>query len=275
MKGASRVIMGATLIMVLSLAIVLGLVLVLLAELYCSLLVRRRQLRRANAALEDAEGLSPTTESQSQGHSSSTPPLARFYSHGVLNAPRNLLFPSLHSKEEDNADSDFQQTQQSQLRQFLQSSHPGATTSAAAAAAAHQVRILSSSPPSPHHSATVAPQIQPGEDVNGSSKEHEDLVYISNPIFSSRAATPYATPDTSPSRLGNSSGSSDEDDEQANAPKHSSPPLSPMKELPAEGCSVSLKDARCLGTSGSDSHSINGGGGSTSSSGTPCTSPSW
>ena len=51
MKGASKVIMGATLVMVVSLAIVLGLILVLLVELYCSLLLRRRrQLKDSTAS---------------------------------------------------------------------------------------------------------------------------------------------------------------------------------------------------------------------------------
>ncbi|CAM8963144.1 unnamed protein product [Rhodiola kirilowii] len=266
MKGTSKVIMGATLIMVLSLAIVLSLILVLLAELYCSLLLCRRH--HSTTALEGASVSEAPTQSQSQ-YSSAPPPLSRFYSHGVLNAPRNFLFPSVSSKAENKVQ------QHSQLSQLLETSQPPQHSCATAVVTAVQVRILSSSPPSPN--PATESKLQAGEDANGSrsSKEHEHLVYISNPIFDD--CSRYATPDTSPSRLGNTSGSSDEDGDDENqhtCPITVTPPLSPMKELPAEACSVSLKDSRCLNTSGSDSHSINGGG-STSSSATPCTSPSW
>ncbi|CAM8891600.1 unnamed protein product [Rhodiola kirilowii] len=209
MKGTSKVIMGATLITVLSLAIVLGLILVLLAELYCSLLVRRRAT--TSLELPTAAEASPITIQSS----AAAPPFSRFYSHGVINAPRNFLFPSLASKEENDAVSDTKKTQHSQLSQFLDCSskprHSSATTS---------VRILSSKPPSPTADAESS-QLQAGEDANGSSKEDEHLVYISNPVFDecSGADTPYATPDTSPSRLGNTSGSSDEDDEITNTPQ--------------------------------------------------------
>lgn len=85
---------------------------------------------------------------------------------------------------------------------------------------------------------------------------------------------PRLRPHTSPSRF-ETSGSSGEDDAQGSPPPSLTPPLTPMKKLPAaEGSSVSLRDATSLGTSGSDSHSINGPS-SSSSLDTPCTSPSW
>ncbi|KAK3041672.1 hypothetical protein RJ639_001482, partial [Escallonia herrerae] len=109
----------------------------------------------------------------------------------------------------------------------------------------------------------------------GGCREH--LVYISNPIYDnedgrpSRAETPFETPDTSPSRLetGGSSGDEDRDQSIPSSPPSlpTTPPLTPMKKLPTEACSVSLRDARSLGTSGSDSNSNNGR--SSSSSGTP------
>ncbi|KAI9081366.1 hypothetical protein K1719_036707 [Acacia pycnantha] len=69
--------------------------------------------------------------------------------------------------------------------------------------------------------------------------------------------TSFETPDTSPSRLERSGSSSggNEDDDKVEAEESGSPPLFPMKKLPAEACSVSLSNGRSLGTSGSDSHS--------------------
>ncbi|KAL1089216.1 hypothetical protein V6Z11_D07G005600 [Gossypium hirsutum] len=66
MKGTSKVIMGATLVMAASLAIVLGIILVFLAELYCFLCLRR-----------------PSSSSS----------LSSVYAQGVLHAPTNFLFP--------------------------------------------------------------------------------------------------------------------------------------------------------------------------------------
>lgn len=100
-------------------------------------------------------------------------------------------------------------------------------------------------------------------------------MYISNPIYESQGSgansTPFETPHTSPSRL-ETGGSSGEECDDAPCGTHS-PPLTPQKKLPAdaEDCSVSVReDARSLG---SDSHSSNGP--SSSSSGSPFTSPSW
>ncbi|KAM7509504.1 hypothetical protein LguiA_019957 [Lonicera macranthoides] len=94
--------------------------------------------------------------------------------------------------------------------------------------------------------------------------DSDNLVYISNPIYDNEADTPFETPDTSPSRLGGEGSSGEE----------GSPAVTPMKKLPADGCSVSLRD---LGTSGSEdsNYSKNGGYSSSSASGSPCTSPSW
>ncbi|PIA65058.1 hypothetical protein AQUCO_00100499v1 [Aquilegia coerulea] len=91
--------------------------------------------------------------------------------------------------------------------------------------------------------------------------------------------TPFETPDTSPSRLGISGSSSEDDDYNREASVSSplslplTPPLTPMKKLPAQASSISLRDARSLGTSVSGSDSVNGP--SSSSSGSPRTSPSW
>ncbi|PON94552.1 hypothetical protein TorRG33x02_095870 [Trema orientale] len=289
--------MGATLVMVVSLAMVLGLILVLLAELYCSLLLRRRQLRitsnntATSAAVADpaaAETTGGSSSSRPQDQSSGpptppTPPLSSFYSQGVLKAPRSLLFPAISFKEENST---------LQTKKQLSQLH-------------HQVIDIPKqepdSCPSPSISLAVSPK-PTQEDKPGSGNEtttttttttdacndkvcdvvQEHFVYISNPIYDngesrvSGVNTPFETPDTSPSRLEMSgSGSSGEDDE-VGQPLPSSPltpPLTPMKKLPAEACSVSLRDARSLGTSGSDSNSNNGL--SSSSSGSPCTSPSW
>lgn len=277
MKGTSKVIMGATLIMVVTLAVVLGLILVLLTELYCSLLLRRRRHLRASATASaaaattirtNASSSSPTSHPQ-QNH----PPLfSSIYAQGVIQAPRSFLFPLVSSKEElTEAKKQLvelhQQAIQIQTRDFITSPR--------------HLGLVSASSPS-----------QPVQEVHGSVQEGDDdtskgticgehLVYISNPIYendeegkesSSGSDTTFQTPHTSPSRL-ETIGSSGEDEEGQASPLCNTPPLSPMKKLPAEASSVSLKDATSLGNSPSESHTNNGL--SSSSSATPCTSLSW
>jgi len=271
--------MGATLVMVLSLAIVLGLILVLLAELYCSLLFHRRQLRKKTNAttIPISTTLATTTTAISNPPPSLTPhspppppplppPFTTVYSQGVLQAPRSFLFPC---KDEPNAT-----PRRIGLVSVSSLSSPLAS-------------FLARAPPPQSLQQANTPQGGANEKpCGGSIVEH--LVYISNPIYenelevkASRVNTPFETPHTSPSRL-ERSGSSGEDDDRNGAaakgsPSHSppslTPPLTPMKKLPAEGSSVSLRDATSLGTSGSDTQSINGP--SSSSSDTPSTSPSW
>ncbi|XVE98188.1 hypothetical protein REPUB_Repub03eG0084100 [Reevesia pubescens] len=308
MKGASKVIMGATLVMVASLAIVLALILVLLAELYCSLLLRRRRqlkhsaststINTATAVIATAATTPTNTTTSSfpprdnQGQYS-TSPLSSFYAQGVLHAPRSFLFPEVLPCKHNKLEKDNHLTL---LHQAVLEVRPEEYLSTSP----HQIDILSPASPStsfatsPNLVQEISIQVSPGnttckEKACGTVPGHgvENLVYISNPIYDndggrrSRADTPFETPDTSPSRLENS-GSSGDDDEKAQAePSHvvrlysppMTPPLSPMKKLPAQACSVSLRDARSLGTSGSDSNSNNGL--SSSSSGSPSTSPSW
>ena len=284
MKGSSKVVMGATLVMAVLLAVVLGLVLVLLAELYCSLLQRRRRqsVTATSDSIPTANPCSPQP-SQTQLRSAS---LASFYSQGVLCAPRSFLFPAV-SSQEDKAE---MKKQHSRLQPILELQTPQSNNSP------HRIGLLAASPPPPPSPSASPKPIQQGggrscsDGVCGSGGEN--FIYISNPIYdneanrTSLANTPFQTPDTSPSRLEMGSSSSGEDEvaqpsqsrpsSSSSSPSSSppsTPPLTPMKKLPAEACSVSLRDARSLGTSGSDSNSINGL--SSSSSGSPCTSPSW
>ena len=283
MKGTSKFIMGATLVMVVSLVIVLGLILVLLAELYCSLLLRRRQLRKKTNTIPISTTQTTTTisnhassPSHTPQHSPSPPPFCNdFYSQGVLQAPRSFLFPC---KDEPNA------------------TPRGIGLVSAVSSSPSLASFLARAPPHSLLQQQNTLQVSasgineiPCADYNnkscGGGVEH--LVYISNPIYENEEGkasgandTPFETPHTSPSRL-ERSGSSGEDDDHAGAqgspppPPSVTPPLTPMKKLPAaEGSSVSLRDATSLGTSGSDSHSINGPS-SSSSLDTPCTSPSW
>ncbi|KAJ6856978.1 hypothetical protein NC651_038619 [Populus alba x Populus x berolinensis] len=297
MKGSSKVIMGATLAMVVSLAIVLALVLVLLAELYCSLLLRRRQLRSTSATTTTTTTSATTTTTSTTNTSLSespqpqnqppSPPLSSYYAQGVLRAPRSFLFPAVSlNKENKSAET---RKEHSQLHRVLevhtQESSPGLSP--------QQIGLINISPPSTafvssRHQVEENPvQIRSSNgcnDVRECAGCGEHLVYISNPIYDndasrpSRVDTPYETPDSSPSRLETCGSSSGEEEIALPSPSapHSvpgTPPLTPMKKLPAKACSVSLRDARSLGTSGSDSVSNNGL--SSSSSGSPCTSPSW
>ncbi|OWM89911.1 uncharacterized protein LOC116195425 [Punica granatum] len=274
MKGSSQVIMGATLIMAASLAIVVGLVLVLFAELYCSLLLRRRRSSRqqlcSNPAASSATAISATPvtiPSPSSFNPSDPSPLSSFYAQGVLHAPRSLLFPALPSPD-------------AAKRQYRHSEDDLESNSAASPPPKF---ITCSSLPGGNIQEDCSFQVGPAR----STSSH--LVYISNPIYDNDATdraknqspnTPFETPDSSPSHLecGTSSGADDEcDDEDRTARtgrEPNTPPLTPMKKLPAQACSVPLRDAGSLCTSGTDSNT-NRGLLWSSSSGTPCTSPSW
>ncbi|KAK4283736.1 hypothetical protein QN277_000658 [Acacia crassicarpa] len=287
MKGTSKVIMGATLIMVVTLAVVLGLILVLLTELYCSLLLRRRRHLRTSATAStsttaattirtNALPSSPTSHPRQHHHHPPPPPppslFTSIYAQGVLQAPRNFLSPLVSSREELTVAKKqlvelHHQAIQIQTRDLITSPRHLGLLSA------------SSSPPQPIQGAHDS--VQGSNDTSKETICGEHLVYISNPIYenddeskgSSGSDTPFQTPHTSPSRL-ETFGSSGEDEAALASPSCNTPPLSPMKKLPAEASSVSLKDATTsLGNSGSVSHSSSGR--SSTSSATPCTSPSW
>ncbi|KAL3839869.1 hypothetical protein ACJIZ3_024460 [Penstemon smallii] len=242
--------MGATVLMVVILAIVLGLVLFLLAELYCSLLLGRRRSSRkkATTATNNAVENSPQQPN--------APSLLTFYSQGVLQAPRNFLFPTV---SDTNKLVDLE-------KQFPQSSTPQFDPWPV-----EQLYLPSASTSSRH--------------------DGEQLMYICNPIYDNEAIrlvsniadnTPFETPDTSPSRLetiGSSStgGTNSAVSSPSSAAVVITPPLTPMKRLlvPAEASSICLRDARSLCTTGSDSISNYNEGILSSSSGSPCTtSPS-
>ncbi|MED6194676.1 hypothetical protein PIB30_030629 [Stylosanthes scabra] len=255
--------MGATLVMVVILALVLALILVLLAELYCSLLLRRRHLRKTES------NAIPTTTTTDNAASAShpqqhlppppppppPPPAPRFrsiYAQGVLQAPSSFLLPAVVVGCDDE---DIVGAKKLHSVLEIQTQEPSA-------ASPRQVGALSS-------------LVEGGE---------QHLVYISNPIYETSGSgadnTPFETPESSPSHLErDGSGSSEEDDEEA-APPYT-PPLSPMKKLPpaqagSASVSLSLRDARSLDTSGSDSRSVNNDASSSSSaSPSPSTSPSW
>ncbi|KAL8129654.1 hypothetical protein V2J09_018809 [Rumex salicifolius] len=230
--------MGATLVMVLSLAIVLGLVLVLLAELYCSLLLRRRQLNQSKANVA-AASTTIAIESAPQYPS----PLSSFYAQGVLQPPRSFLFPNRLEDSPAAAAVDDVERQHGKLHQFL-----------SLQTALESAMTPPSSPPPPttvYEISDHKPQPAPLPVTS------EQLVYICNPIYENDGAagdgehTPFETPDTSPTRLSGL----EEDDKVDITATTMTPPLTPIKQLPAKACSVTLRDARSLGTSGSDSNS--------------------
>ncbi|CAI9100312.1 OLC1v1037285C1 [Oldenlandia corymbosa var. corymbosa] len=300
MKDSSKVIMGATLVMIVGIAILLGLIIILLAELYCSMLLRRRR-RNSKSSLTSTFPISmaPTAigTTNSEQKRSVTPSLSDFYAQGVLNAPRNLLFPSLHH---GNAAVDLEKQHSVRLYdkvfdspiQEIRSS-PDYRTRATAFSLESSPSFVKLAPPKlvyevPHHQCTSGTYDDDQQDCGGSSKE--TYIYICNPIYdnnsnrfsSRRLDTPFETPDSSPSRLetnGNSSIGGEEEEEEKHVVQSSpitTPPLTPMKKLPAEGISISLRDPRSLPTSGSESNSNNEVISSILSSGSPCTtSPSW
>ncbi|WVZ22347.1 hypothetical protein V8G54_000891 [Vigna mungo] len=279
MKSTSKVIMGATLVMVVTLAVVLALIFVLLAELYCSLLLRRRHRRNntvPNVSTQPTAARASASPSQTTSHHQQQSPISSIYAQGVFQAPISILLPAV-SCEEDKA-GPRKQIHYPELHQVVQvqiqprESNPNPSPSPSPSF----ISITPSKPnlehPLPRTTANLC-----HDDKPCSGLEH--LVYISNPIYEnhesqgSGANTPFETPDTSPSRL-ERSGSSEEDETTPSVTHSppSTPPLTPMKKLPSEACSVSLRDARSLATSCSDSRSNIG---LSSSSASPCTSPSW
>ncbi|KAL8265290.1 hypothetical protein R6Q59_023420 [Mikania micrantha] len=89
--GSSNLMMGLTLVLVVCLAVVLGLVLVLLAEPYCSILIHRRHTITTGAADIGDEA----------GYTVNNPPpsLTNLYTQSVLTAPRNILYSSISGKD--------------------------------------------------------------------------------------------------------------------------------------------------------------------------------
>ncbi|CAI0389937.1 unnamed protein product [Linum tenue] len=306
MKGASKVIMGATVVMVVGLGFVLTLVLILLAELYCNLILRRRQHRQQMAVVSSPDTTTPITTIPSSPHSNllhnyhhsspSPPPL------GVLQAPRSFLFPAakeakrlISSRRNSHHDDSCRQ-----LHHVLELYDDLST----AAASPQQIGLIRTPPPpasysfSPQEIREISVVVPPPHHHNNqtspvykdahSTAEH--FICISNPIYdnnkgvdhhggSGRDDTPFETPDSSPSRLdsgGDVSSSSDEEMTMTKATASppvgsSTPPLQPMKKLPAEATSVSLRDVVTV-SGGTDSNSNNG---LLSSSSSRSTSPSW
>ncbi|KAL5079683.1 hypothetical protein RYX36_008104 [Vicia faba] len=274
MKDTSKVIIGATLVMVVTLAFVVALILVLLAELYCSLLLHRHKLKNKNTrTLTNTKTTLTNVSSPSQSHSpqnSPPPPPQNFtniYSQGVLQPPRNFLFPCMenNSKEQENK---LHQVINIQTHDESLVSSPSLSMSP----------FLSRAPPQQKNTTTQ--QSNAGE---APCQEKNELVYISNPIYENEEEkvsgvevnTPFETPNTSPSHLEKSDDGGDGGVVTAEVEVYT-PPLTPMKKLDAEACSLSLRDVRSLGTNGSDSiisRSVNGL--SSSSSDSPSTSPSW
>ncbi|KAI5441872.1 hypothetical protein KIW84_011071, partial [Lathyrus oleraceus] len=249
MKDTSKVIIGATLVMVVTLAFVIALILVLLAELYCSLLLHRHKLKNKNTqTLTNTKTTLTNVSSPSQSHSpqNSPPPPENFtniYSQGVLQPPRNFLFPCMENISKE---------QQNKLHQVINiQTHESLISSTTLSMSP----FLSRLPPQPKNTTH---QSNVGE-VSSCLEEKKELVYISNPIYENeeekesgvKVDTPFETPNTSPSHLEKSDSSCDDDDGGGDVVVASevevyTPPLTPMKKLDAEACSVSLRDVRSL-----------------------------
>lgn len=221
--------------MVVTLAIILGLLLVFLVEFFCSLLLARRQRSKTpvNFAITSTTQ-SPPSPLECQSIVPITSSHSSFYAQlGVLHVPRNYLFPKISTKDHHNFD-DIEIVQNVSYPKLV-----------------HEAQS--------HQCSTSSTTIE------------EPFMYISNPIYDNTKIehdTPFETPDTSPSCLELIIDSSSEgEEENCGISTCSSTPssvlLTPMKKLPIEACSISLR-----------SGSINSNN-STSSSGSPCTSPSW
>nr|XP_016474668.1 PREDICTED: uncharacterized protein LOC107796421 [Nicotiana tabacum] len=268
--------MAAILIMVVSLAMVLGLILVLLAEFFCSLLLRRRQQSKT-AINSTSASIAQPPPPRRQDQSIAPTTLSSFYAQGVLHAPRNFLFP----KDDDNNSS-----LPSVISQVRSVECEAYTDLNPKENFDFEMQNRNSSSPYPSFIQIQSPKLVhevPLQCSTSTCTTMEQFVYISNPIYDnekprpSMVDTPFETPNSSPSYLETIDNSSEKDDENcgisssSSTSPSSSVQLTPMKKLPAEACSVSLRDVRSIITSESNSNSNN----SSFSSGSPCTSPSW
>ncbi|XP_019260083.1 PREDICTED: uncharacterized protein LOC109238106 [Nicotiana attenuata] len=271
--------MAAILIVVVSLAMVLGLVLVLLAEFFCSLLLRRRQ--RSKTAINSTSAFTAQPPPPPPRHQDQTiaPILSSFYAQGVLHAPRNFLFP--------NHDNNNNISSLPGVISQVQSDEDGAYIDLNPKENFDfEMPNRNSSSPYPSFIQIQSPKLVheiPLQCSTSTCTTMEQFVYISNPIYDneklrpSTVDTPFETPNSSPSCLETIDNSSEKDDENygisssSSSSPASSVQLTPMKKLPAEACSVSLRDVRSIITIESNSNSNN----SSFSSGSPCTSPSW
>ncbi|CAJ2636851.1 unnamed protein product [Trifolium pratense] len=266
MKDTSKVIIVVTLAMVITLAFVIALILVLLAELYCSLLLRRHKNKNTNTH----QTLNNTKTTLTNVSPSQVSNFSNIYSQGVLQAPRNILFPK--EQQQNNL-----HHQVIHIETFQESLISSPTLSMS--------HFTSRAPPQQQQQQ---PQKNTTHEANVGEisclEEKNQLVYISNPIYENEDGkesgldTPFETPNSSPSHLEKSDSSCDDVEAEIQVEVDSpcyTPPLTPMKKLDAEACSVSL--IRSLGTTnGSDSiisRSVNGL--SSSSSVSASTSPSW
>ncbi|QHO43008.1 uncharacterized protein DS421_5g159130 [Arachis hypogaea] len=248
MKATSKMIMGATLVTVLSLAIVLALILVLLAELYCSLLLRRRHPRTNTTTTTTTPAASyPTLKNNNNN----------VYAQGVFQPPRSFLFPSLVCMAEEPNPNANESTPHSIGLVSVPSPLASFINRAPPTPKKLQQEVEQHPPPPPHHH-----HHHECSNVNGEPEQH--LVYISNPIYENQEeekeegkvmmTTPFETPETSPSQL------DDYDDDDVD--------LSRMKKLPEEASSL-----RVTFSASDQSHSNNNC--LSSSSASPSTSPSW
>ncbi|VAH37917.1 uncharacterized protein LOC119352200 [Triticum dicoccoides] len=211
--GVSRLSVGVSVMVALSLAVFLTIVILLLADLFCSHL-RRRRLRadaieapphkwpkhgHGGAGSSSPPHITGTADDASvsttaRGALTSTPPF--YYAHGVMCAPTRkdllLAIPRLE-------------------------------------AAVWRWSPARRSSPSPSPPRSDEPTAR-----GSSSSAHSDgLMYISNPVYERGAAaghghdTPFETPDASPSRCGIT--------EEERGDGAFSPPLPMMRKLPPLG----------------------------------------
>ncbi|XP_024979787.1 putative protein TPRXL [Cynara cardunculus var. scolymus] len=235
MKAASNLIMWLAMVLLVSLAMVLGLVLLLLAELYCSPLISRccchHHLQPTTTTGNDSDG-------HSQSHSDASP--SPLHSLTTPTDTSDDIEKQLHQPPEN---------QDSGRTQHQDKSGQGkvATGKRCSGDSVNGCSIVYISNP-----------IFDDENGRGSTVAGDD---------DDDDKTPFETPDTSPSRLETEDSSGDEEISSSRTP------LTPMKKLPAGACTVAQKDGgRLMGAWGSDTNSKNDV--SSSSSSTPSTSPS-
>ncbi|XP_077216505.1 uncharacterized protein LOC143851070 [Tasmannia lanceolata] len=246
MKSTTKLVMGATLITGVTLLLVMALLLVLVAELYCSLLLRKRRLLQTPNKTH-----TPSEQNKSEDPKKMPCSSSNAYAQGVLDPPpRSFLLG--FGKEENNRELEPPR------------SIPTGTTYTNL----HYFIGLVSTEEEEHVDVVEE------KDVGSSN---EEFVYISNPIYEEgcvvSSSTSFETPDTSPSRLEMEDGCSQvcyySSPCSSSGPSVLTPPLTPMKKLPLTASSVTLIDG------GSSLVASDSNVASSSSSDSPCTSPSW
>ncbi|XP_058115475.1 uncharacterized protein LOC131258278 [Magnolia sinica] len=238
---------------------------------------RRLPTTNSNAAAHQKPAEEESKENTTP-HSNPLYPSSSAYTQGVLRSPPRSLFFASNKEEAEQLECCYQPSTSLHLIGLISTSPQTQLPPL----------LPCRSPPFQKKSTSLQVEIEAveeeyagiGSDRGSGAAAAEHFVCISNPIYDGEAwieSTPFQTPDTSPSHLEREDCSDMEENAESMSPPSAcvfTPPLTPMKKLPVNAASVTLMDSRSLVASVSGG-TTDSNVASSSTSGSPCTSPSW